>query len=224
MSKEAEGQVGIVANAREAALHRPAQRQNLGWTQVGEIAPFDVAPDLLDRVELGRIGRQAFDLKPGPLPGQVRPHPAALVRGQPVPEQDDPPAAEVALECAQERDQALVGVGAGVGLEVNAAPVTIPPKRQRGGDRQTLPVAADMGQDRRTTGWCERPLSSSRTSQARRRRAFFLPAPTAYASTARSLPRRVPGPGARDAAPTSSTPGADTRRAPDGTAPRSAAL
>src|SRR6476659_8478985 len=212
MSKEAEGQVGIVANAREAALHRPAQRQNLGWTQVGEIAPYDVAPDLLDRVELGRIGRQAFDLKPGPLPGQVRPHPAALVRGQPVPEQDDPPAAEVALERAQERDQALVGVGAGAGLEVNAAPVTIPPKRQRG------------AHVRRTTGWCERPLSSSKTSQARRRRAFFLPAPTAYASTARSLPRRVPGPGARDAAPTSSTPGADTRRAPDGTAPRSAAL
>src|SRR4026209_3040436 len=210
MSKEAEGQGGIVATAREAALRRPAQRQNLGWTQVGEIAPFDVAPDLLDQVELERIGRQAFDLKPGPLPGQVRPHPAALVRGQPVPEPEDPPAGEVSLERAQERDQALVGVGAGAGLEVNAAPVTIPPKRQRGGDRPTLPVAADMGQDRRlAAGWCERPLSSSKTSQARRRRAFFLPAPTAYASTARSLPRRVPGPGARDAAPTSSTPGAD---------------
>src|SRR4026209_1192348 len=101
MSKEAEGQGGIVATAREAALRRPAQRQNLGWTQVGEIAPFDVAPDLLDQVELERIGRQAFDLKPGPLPGQVRPHPAALVRGQPPPEQDGAPAAEAALQSLQ---------------------------------------------------------------------------------------------------------------------------
>ena len=95
-----------MAHAREAAPQRPAQRQNLGWTQVGEIASFDVAPDLLDGVELGRIGRQAFDVKPASLPRQVPPASGGSVGGQPVPEQDDRPPAEVALERRAERDQA----------------------------------------------------------------------------------------------------------------------
>jgi hypothetical protein len=229
MSKKAEGEVGMVANPREAAAQRPPQRQDLGWTQVGEIAPFDVAPELLDRVEVRGIGRQALDLEPRAFPGQVGPHPPALVGGQSIPEEDDGAPAEVALERAQERNQAAIGVGTRTGLKVDPTAPAIPAKGDHGGDRQPFPVPAHMGQDRRVAPRRPRPADDGVVREA----AFvledesgppaagvFFPTATACASTAQSPPRCVPGPGGPAAAPTSSTRGADTRRAQDGTAPR----
>ena len=53
MPEKAEGEVGIVANTREATPDRPAQGEKLGGTEVGEIAPFDVSMgSMTDSIEL----------------------------------------------------------------------------------------------------------------------------------------------------------------------------
>ena len=73
MLKKAEGEIGVLAHPREATPQRPPQGEDLGGTQIGEIAPFEVAPELLHGVEVGRVGREAFDLQPGGVAGPGRP-------------------------------------------------------------------------------------------------------------------------------------------------------
>src|SRR5678815_2305152 len=86
---------------------------------------------------------------------------------------------------------------------------------------QLLPVCTSIGvaprgaQVRRTTGCCETPLSSSKTSQARWRAAFFLAAASAWSSTRRSRPRRARARGGRAVAATTPTRAARARHAPD---------
>ena len=80
-----DGEVWVPTNPSEATAQRPAQGQDLGGTEVGQIAPFDVAPDLLDGIEIRRIGRQALDVEPRALTGHVSRHVSAPVGGQPVP-------------------------------------------------------------------------------------------------------------------------------------------
>src|SRR6266571_8244312 len=57
-----------------------------------------------------------------------------------------------------------------------------------------------------TTGCCDTPLSSSKTIQACRRRAFFLPAASAGGATVQSPRRPVPAPGGPAVAATNSIP------------------
>jgi hypothetical protein len=155
--EKAEGEVRVPTNPREAAAQRPAQGQDLGRTQVGEIASFDVAPDLLDGIEIRRIGGQALDVEPRALTSHVSLHASAPVGGQSVPEEDDRAAAEVPLEGPQERDQLAIGVAARARLEEDPAAPAIPAEGQRDGDREALPESAGMGQDGRSAPRRPRP-------------------------------------------------------------------
>lgn len=155
--EKAGGEIWVPTEPREAPAQRAAQGQDLGGTQVGQIVPFDVAPDLLDGIEIWRIGRQAFDVEPGALAGHVSLHPSAPVSGQPVPEEDDGPAAEVPLEGPQERDQPAISVGAGARLEEEPAPPAIPAEGQRDRDRKALPESTGVSQDGRAAPRRPRP-------------------------------------------------------------------
>ena len=80
-------------------------------------------------------------------------------------------------------------------------------------------VSPRGAQVRQTTGCCESPLSSSKTSQACRRLAFFLAAPSVASSTARWLSRPVRGPAGPAVGGTTPTPAGSARHAQDGAAP-----
>ncbi len=43
MSEKAESEIWMSANPREASVQGPAQRQDLGGAQVGQLLPFDIA-------------------------------------------------------------------------------------------------------------------------------------------------------------------------------------
>lgn len=58
--------------------------------QVRQLRGFQTAPDLFGRIEVRSITRQGFDAQPVALAGDPLSHAAAAVRGQPVPDQDDP--------------------------------------------------------------------------------------------------------------------------------------
>src|SRR5204863_9663249 len=64
--QEADGQGRPPTDASEACAQWPAERKDVGRAQVGELAPFDVAPDLLDRIQLRGVAGQAFDREPRP--------------------------------------------------------------------------------------------------------------------------------------------------------------
>ena len=75
-----------------------AEGIQVGRAVIRELARFDVAPQRLDRVQVGGVGGQALDGEPGVLSRHVGTHPATGVGAEPVPQQDDPPPAEVAFE------------------------------------------------------------------------------------------------------------------------------
>src|SRR5436309_5631283 len=225
--QEGDGERRSATDAREPGPKRPAQREDVDRAEVRELAVLDVAPNLLDGIQLWSVARQSFDRHPRPLLSEILPHHAARVPTESVPDHDDMAAWEVALEGAQKADQRKIVVTAGPRLEVAAPTPAIPGKAKAAAiDKrdQLPPVWVKTGgwprgaQVRRTTGRCETPLSSSKTIQARRRRAFFLPAASARASTARSPPRRARAPAAWDVGVTTQGAAGCTRRDRGGTA------
>lgn len=157
VTEEREGEVGLSPDAREARAEGAVKGPELRRAYVGEFAPFDVPPDLFDRVQFRRVGGQSFDGEPRPLSSEVGRHRCALMRAQSVPEENHPPPAEVALDGAQEADQRDGLVAARLGVEVEAGPAGVPAERQRPGHREPFPVAAGVGQDGRVTAGCPRP-------------------------------------------------------------------
>jgi len=147
--QEREGQIGPTAHAREAGAERSAQGCEIRSTDVRELARFNIAPDLFDRIQVRRVGRQAFDGEPSALARDVRRHPTALVRPQAVPDEDDPLTSEVPFEIVQERDEPDVGIGVRLALEEEARAAAIPAKGQGASHREPFPVRARMNQDRR---------------------------------------------------------------------------
>ncbi len=147
--QEADGQDRPPTDASEACAQWPAEGKNIGGAQVGELAPFDVAPDLLDGIQFRRVARQSFDRQPRPLLSEILSHDAARVPAEAVPDHNDVTAWEVALEGTQKADQRAIVVTAGPRLEVTAATPAIPAEGQGRCDRQARPVAARMDQDRR---------------------------------------------------------------------------
>src|SRR6266487_4107060 len=55
--------------------------------EVGQLGALDVAPERLDRVEVGGVTGEPFDDQPAPLGADERLHLAAAMRRQPVPDQ-----------------------------------------------------------------------------------------------------------------------------------------
>jgi hypothetical protein len=147
MTQEAEGQRGVPPDAAEPGAQRPAERVQIGRTMIRELAGLDVAPQGLNGVQFGGIGRQALDREPGALSGDVGAHAATGMGAEPVPQQDDPPAAEVAFERAQKWQERGSRVRARSGLKVQPGAATVPAKGQRGRDGQALPAAGDVRQD-----------------------------------------------------------------------------
>ena len=157
MAQKAERERRLTPNAAEASAQRAAQRQDFSGAEVGDVPSFDVAPHLLDRVEIGSVCGKPLDVEPATLAREIPGHASALMSRQTVPQQDDRGATEVPLEGAQEADQRDVGIRPGPRLKIEAAAPAVPAKRQRGGDRQTLPIGAGRPQDRRVPARGPRP-------------------------------------------------------------------
>src|SRR5713101_1832131 len=76
---------------------------------------FPVAPEVLHRVEFRRVSGQALQFEPGPLAGDPVLDQAAAVRGQAVPD-DQQPAREIGQEMAARTDP-----GAAISFQLEAA-------------------------------------------------------------------------------------------------------
>src|SRR3972149_2130308 len=148
MTKKTERQRRVLTQAAAPRAERRMQRRQVRSAHVGEFPALEIAPDLFDGVQFGRVARQRFDRQPPPLAREVRAHEGALVPGQAVPDEDDASTAEMALELPQKADQADVLVRARPGLEVKSAAAPIPAEGQGARDRKALPVTTGMGQDR----------------------------------------------------------------------------
>src|SRR5581483_2477788 len=147
--QEAEGQRRASTDAGEPRAQRPAEREDVGRAEVRKFAPFDVAPELLDGIQLRGVPGQTFDREPRPGAREILPHRAALVPAESVPHQEEVATRKVTLERAQEGDQGAIVVAPGSRLEVTAPAPAVPAKGQRRRDRQARPVRAGVGQDRR---------------------------------------------------------------------------
>ena len=64
--QEAESQRRSPTDASEARAQRPAECEDVGWAEVSEFAPLDVAPDLLDGIQFWSVAGQALDRQPCP--------------------------------------------------------------------------------------------------------------------------------------------------------------
>src|SRR5215216_4325156 len=122
-----------------------------GW-QVGELDVFEVGPQVFDRVELGRIGREPLDGEPVALATQPGPHAGAPVRGEPVPDEHHPRAGVERPKLLQDRDEG-VGVVAGL-LQVKTKPGRGASRAvaEGGGHGGLLPAVA-VAQGRRGAPW-----------------------------------------------------------------------
>ncbi len=80
MPKERSNQVRQLLDAAQGAQSQPFHFV-LGFDELAADAPFDMRPDLLVRVELGRIRRQDEQLKLAALAFDVLPHQGGLVDG-----------------------------------------------------------------------------------------------------------------------------------------------
>ena len=114
---------------------------------VGHFLPFDVSPKGLKGIQFRRISGQSFHAEPTTLTVQIFDHDAALVRRQTIPNQNGFPAAQVAFEILEERDQAFRIITAGASLKVQTATPPVPAEAQRGTDRKRFPIES-MDQDR----------------------------------------------------------------------------
>lgn len=140
---------------RRVATHTPATRSNraaefpdVRWTEIGQFADLQVAPEQFDRIEFWGVRGERLNVQPGTLPGEMGSHAPTLVRVEAVPDQDDALAAEVPPQSAHEADQGRVGICPGLRLKIQAGPAAIPSKGQGGRDRQPFPVPAGVAQDR----------------------------------------------------------------------------
>ena len=71
MTQEAEGQRRARANATTAPAQRTAQGQDVGGAEIGDVPGLDVAPHLLDRIEIGRVRGQPLDVQPPALACEI---------------------------------------------------------------------------------------------------------------------------------------------------------
>lgn len=149
VAQEIERQVRMAPDASAATTEWRAERVEGRCTDIRQFPAFEVAPDQFDGVQLRGITRQALDAQPRSLMHQVTAHPPTLMSWQPVPDQDDRLLREMSLEVPQEGDQRAIGVAARLGLKEEPGAASIPSEGQRAGNRQPLPVAADMRQDGR---------------------------------------------------------------------------
>ena len=152
MTEERERQGGRPSNAPQARADRPLYLAEVVRAEVGQFAPLDVAPHEFRRIEIRRVARQALDGEPRALRLQVRRHGVALVRGQAIPDKNEPTTTELALEFVQEADEGDVVVAPGPRLEDQVTAAPVPAERQGDGEGELRPVEG-MDQDGGFAAW-----------------------------------------------------------------------
>src|SRR5258708_35944614 len=113
VAQESAGQRRLLADASEAAAQGLAQAGEVRRTYVGEFARLHVAPDLLERIQLRGIRRQALHGEPGALALQVHRHVSTLGTTQAVPDQHDAAPPKMPLERPHQAHAAAIGGPAG---------------------------------------------------------------------------------------------------------------
>jgi len=207
------------------------QHPHVRRAEVGQCARLQIAPEEFGGVEIRRVGRKTFDVQPGTLRAEGGRHAVTFVRAEAIPDEHDTLAAEVPLQGAQERDERRGGIRAWVGLKVQAGAPAIPTKRERGGNRQSLPIQPGVVQDGGLAA--RRPRAPH--DGVLRHAAFvledypsvaasrvFLPPASAGDASGEWPPRPVPAPGGRAVAATSATLAGCARHARGDTGHRSA--
>jgi len=112
-----------VGGAASAAVGDLSHLANGLFGAVGERTAFEVGPQALAGVEVGRVTRQAFDLEPL-LAAHEGGHLMAPVAGETVPDQDDR-RPQAPVQVTQGRDQDVAAVAAWLGVQVEACPSAI---------------------------------------------------------------------------------------------------
>jgi hypothetical protein len=70
---------GVAAHAAQSLTGPSAELTEVVGAEVGQLVMFPVAPDVLHRIEFGRVGRQVCELDPTPLLGdKLSDQPAAM--------------------------------------------------------------------------------------------------------------------------------------------------
>src|SRR5579875_2858198 len=138
MAQEVEAQLAIGTDAVQAGLGRFPRFFNGVGAQVGQLDALHVAPDQLYGVEVVGVARELLDQEPalGCQPGL---HGLGAVGGQPVPDEGDLLAGEVAVQLFEELDQATGVVGVLLALEHEGGLGPVGAKRQGCRHRQPGP-------------------------------------------------------------------------------------
>ena len=140
MGEEGHGQGRVARDARQTPASGSGRRAEIGGTQVGKFPSLDVAPQRFHRVEVGRVAGQGFDVQPATFACQVRLHQPALVRGEPVPDQEAGAGAQLALQRLEKPDQALRVVAIRFELKEQPTAPAVPAVSERGGGGHSFPV------------------------------------------------------------------------------------
>ena len=140
-SGEGTSRPGTASAVRARYPVRPVPPPPGGRTdEIGQLGALQPRPQALDRVELGRISRQALHHQPVPLGRQPGPHRPAAVRRQPVPQQRGLLPTQEATQLGQDLDQGVGVVVAGLEVEGELGAAAADAVAQRGRHRRLLPV------------------------------------------------------------------------------------
>jgi len=135
--EEPREEVALLPSLGERGEHRALQVVQVGRGEGGEVPVLGVAPDGLDRVELGGIGGQPLDDDPRML-GQPRRDAARPVRAVPIPDESEA-VGQVAAQLLEEpEDLAAPDVVAMQG-PVEAKPAAARGDRERADRREAIP-------------------------------------------------------------------------------------
>ena len=148
MAQQGKRQVACMAQASEAGADTLSCSFQLIRTEVGHLPTFNVVPDTFCGIQVGRIGRQPFDLEPVALTGNELAHGPAAVGRKPIPDQDHRLSTDEATEPFEKADQAGGIETAFAGARKQPGLSAIPSEAQRRRHRHLLPMIAPRFQDR----------------------------------------------------------------------------
>jgi hypothetical protein len=183
--EEAPQERGATSEPREFAAHRSPDLGDVIRGEVGEAAVLEVRPQLRNRVEVGRVGREPRDV-PAPTGCEPVANIGMSVGPAPIPQQDGG-AVEMPTEMPQEAQHGWPWI-LSLGYSVRASR-----RRRRRGETSTAPMPETFScerartgivgvwphgpQVRRSTGVIMNPVSSRQISHAPLRRSFFYSGP-----------------------------------------------
>ena len=147
MAEEGEGQSGLATDPAEALVDDLLGLADGVEAQVGEFASLEIAPHLLDRVEVGGIAREPLDDQPPPLLPEEGLHGPTAMGRRSVPDERDLVAIQMAVELGEELHDGFVVVATRLHAEDEGGVAAVGPEAERGRHRQALPVEA-VGEDR----------------------------------------------------------------------------